>query len=268
MFSQSQLQAIADALGDTADGLTGSEISHLLTTCKMGDPSPQLSKRHRLYNAFAGTQNAKQDRIPILAFIRHATFLNHYAIPIVWDVMQRIDGIGPEQARQALLCEFWHSGDMHKYCLQTGSRTTQSPFIKKYLEKTGLELMRAWKEGKLERACPDFAFGSPFPYKVVFEGKYFERGSQEQAATALVTVIREAFFYRSFPCAPPNRLKPAWGYDFSCAIICDASEEGSLQACWRTIPEQVRKSFWEGANLYVMIVRGRDNGNELQPTVL
>jgi uncharacterized protein (TIGR02391 family) len=71
-LSQSQLQAIADALGDTADGLTGSEIGHLLTTCKMGDPSPQLSKRHRLYNAFAETQNAKQDRIPILAFIRHA----------------------------------------------------------------------------------------------------------------------------------------------------------------------------------------------------
>jgi hypothetical protein len=37
-FAQSQLQAIADALGDTSDGLTGSEIGHYLTTCSMGDP--------------------------------------------------------------------------------------------------------------------------------------------------------------------------------------------------------------------------------------
>jgi uncharacterized protein (TIGR02391 family) len=72
VFSQSELQAIADALGDTALGLTGSEIGHLLGTCEMNDPTPEMTKRHRLYNAFAHTQNNKQDRVPILAFIRHA----------------------------------------------------------------------------------------------------------------------------------------------------------------------------------------------------
>jgi uncharacterized protein (TIGR02391 family) len=69
---QSHLQAIADALGDTDTGLTGSEIAHLLGTCKIEDTAPTLTKRHRLYNAFAQCQNAKQDRVPILAFIRHA----------------------------------------------------------------------------------------------------------------------------------------------------------------------------------------------------
>jgi|SRR5665213_305206 len=72
LFSQSQLQAIADALGDTADGLTGSEIAHLLRTCRMIDTTPDITKRHRLYNAFVDTQNRKQDRVPVLAFIRHA----------------------------------------------------------------------------------------------------------------------------------------------------------------------------------------------------
>jgi uncharacterized protein (TIGR02391 family) len=72
VFNQSHLQAIADALGDTADGLTGSEITHLLRTCRMPDPSPEIAKRHRLYNAFVHTQNAKQDRVPILAFVRYA----------------------------------------------------------------------------------------------------------------------------------------------------------------------------------------------------
>lgn len=71
-FNQSQLQAIADALGDTTNGLTGSEIAHLLRTCRMADPSPDITKRHRLYNAFVQTQNASQNRVPILAFVRHA----------------------------------------------------------------------------------------------------------------------------------------------------------------------------------------------------
>src|SRR5262249_23020028 len=70
VFTQSQLQAIADALGDTSDGLSGSEIGHLLNSCRMDDPSPAMTKRHRLYNAFVESQNKRQDRLAILAFIR------------------------------------------------------------------------------------------------------------------------------------------------------------------------------------------------------
>jgi hypothetical protein len=67
-FSQAQLESIAAALGDTEDGLTGTEIGHLLTTCGMADPDPQLTKRHRLYNAFAKDQNERQDRTHVLGF--------------------------------------------------------------------------------------------------------------------------------------------------------------------------------------------------------
>lgn len=70
LFDQTQLQAIADALGDTSDGLTGSEIAHLLRTCRMSDPNPDFTKRHRIYNAFVLAQNATGDRTHILAFIR------------------------------------------------------------------------------------------------------------------------------------------------------------------------------------------------------
>ncbi len=42
LFTQSQLQAIGDALGDTSEGLTGSEIAHLLASAKMLDPSPDI----------------------------------------------------------------------------------------------------------------------------------------------------------------------------------------------------------------------------------
>lgn len=62
MLTQSQLETIADARADTSEGLTGSEIAHLLATCKMSDPSPGITKRHRLYNAFVESQNSRQDR--------------------------------------------------------------------------------------------------------------------------------------------------------------------------------------------------------------
>ena len=78
-FSQSEMQAIADALGDTSYGLTGSEIGHLLATCKMSDPTPDMTKRHRLYNAFGASQNARQDRLAVLAFIRHSMKPASYA---------------------------------------------------------------------------------------------------------------------------------------------------------------------------------------------
>lgn len=71
-FTQSQLQAIADALGDTDLGLTGSELGHLLATVKIADTDPQMTKRHRLYNAFAHDQNNRKQRTHIIAFIRKA----------------------------------------------------------------------------------------------------------------------------------------------------------------------------------------------------
>jgi uncharacterized protein (TIGR02391 family) len=78
-FTASQLQAIADALGDTSEGLTGSEIGHLLTVCGMSYPCPSLTKRHRLYNAFAENQNTRKDRSAILAFIRKSMKPELYA---------------------------------------------------------------------------------------------------------------------------------------------------------------------------------------------
>jgi len=75
-FTASQLRAIADALGDTNEGLTGSEIGHLLTVCRIADTDASLTK---LYNAFANDQNKRQHRRHILAFIRHSMKPERYA---------------------------------------------------------------------------------------------------------------------------------------------------------------------------------------------
>lgn len=69
---QEQVRAIADALGDTSEGLTGSEIGHLLGTAQITDTDPTLTKRHRLYNAFVHDQNRRRHRRNILQFIRVA----------------------------------------------------------------------------------------------------------------------------------------------------------------------------------------------------
>jgi hypothetical protein len=71
-FTQTQLQAIAAALGDTNDGLTGQEIADVLAMCEIADVDPTITKRHRLYNALAQDQNQRQNRTRILGFIRRA----------------------------------------------------------------------------------------------------------------------------------------------------------------------------------------------------
>lgn len=71
LFTQDQLEAIAGALGDTESGLTNPEITLLLASAKMVDPG-KMTKRVRIYNAFAESQNSKRNRTHILQFIRLA----------------------------------------------------------------------------------------------------------------------------------------------------------------------------------------------------
>lgn len=78
-FSQSELEAIAAALADTSEGLTGSEIGHILATLKMADPAPTMTKWKRLHNAFVERQNYSQNRRAVLQFIREAMKPERYA---------------------------------------------------------------------------------------------------------------------------------------------------------------------------------------------
>jgi hypothetical protein len=53
-FEQSHVMAIAEALGHTSEGLTGSEIDFLLQLVRIDDVSPDLKKSDRLYNVSIG----------------------------------------------------------------------------------------------------------------------------------------------------------------------------------------------------------------------
>jgi uncharacterized protein (TIGR02391 family) len=71
-FDSQQLTAIAKVLGDTSDGLTGTEIGYLLADCKVLDVTPDITKWKRLFNAFVEFQNRRQFGNHVVVFINKA----------------------------------------------------------------------------------------------------------------------------------------------------------------------------------------------------
>jgi len=69
---ETALQAICDILGDTNEGLTGSEISRLLTQLNIPDVSPTATKRYRLFEALKSKQEHDNCGNNIFAFIMKA----------------------------------------------------------------------------------------------------------------------------------------------------------------------------------------------------
>jgi hypothetical protein len=53
---------------DTEDGLTGSEIVHLLATCEIEDVDPTITKCHRLYNALPKIRTGARSETRVLGF--------------------------------------------------------------------------------------------------------------------------------------------------------------------------------------------------------
>lgn len=90
-FEQAHLDAIASALGDTNLGLTGTEITHLLSVCRMAayDPGQGITKWKRIQVAFAHDQNARGNRTAILEFMRQAMNpANHLHAPERFEQMR------------------------------------------------------------------------------------------------------------------------------------------------------------------------------------
>lgn len=71
-LDQSEIKSIARALGDTSDGLTGSEITHFLQQAKIPDIDSSSTKWIRLFSAFCKKQGDANTCADILEFIRQA----------------------------------------------------------------------------------------------------------------------------------------------------------------------------------------------------
>jgi uncharacterized protein (TIGR02391 family) len=66
------IEGLSRVLGDTGNGLTGSEIEGLLLRASIEDVNSADTKWRRLFNAFAANQNQRQCSNQILAFIQNA----------------------------------------------------------------------------------------------------------------------------------------------------------------------------------------------------
>jgi uncharacterized protein (TIGR02391 family) len=72
LLSDAVLQRLCDVLGDTALGLTGSQIGRLLDRAHIRDEEPMLTKRHRLFAALAGQQRRDGNANRVLACLQFA----------------------------------------------------------------------------------------------------------------------------------------------------------------------------------------------------
>jgi uncharacterized protein (TIGR02391 family) len=70
-FDDANLQGLCDILGDTSNGLTGSEIGRYLGECQIPDPEPGMTKRHRLFDALKAKQSSDGVGNCIVQFILH-----------------------------------------------------------------------------------------------------------------------------------------------------------------------------------------------------
>ena len=68
-LTQNVIEGIANVLGDTTDGFTGSEIHKYLHLSNIEDIDSTNTKRIRLYNAFAKSHNDNKCSNNILSFI-------------------------------------------------------------------------------------------------------------------------------------------------------------------------------------------------------
>jgi len=185
--------------------------------------------------------------------IRENIFL-YNMLPNIWQYLQTVPGIGPDDAQASILCEYHDK--VPKIASGNPFRRTGHPFSKKFGMGVD-EIMQAWakpqKKLRLNQAFPDFCLRSP--YKIVFDAKYFIQNSYSAASKALVEGAYEVMYYRGLPAVAARTMQdPSWDYDYGCLLAFDASEDGVLQAAWDSV--KCKSAFWDGANIFVMIVPG------------
>lgn len=181
-------------------------------------------------------------------------------VPTLHKFLVNVMSLSPDQAREALRAEGYKN--FPTLSADTPARSVGHPFDKNLIAQPHT-LYQKWARltarQPLTTSCPDFSFTAPQP--IVFEAKYFASGSRYQAEKELAADAYQAFFYQSLP-AVSAAAKRSWDYAYSCLLAFDASPDEVLKQAWEDLPTDVRAGFWDGANVYIMILRGNP---DLQP---
>ena len=183
-------------------------------------------------------------------------FLNEYITPALHTYLRTEHNLSTTDAKHALLSESFRS--LPDLASASPARSQQHPF-KKALGLSPRDIVEQWQgrsQGNpLVQSCPDLALRPPAPFKVVIEGKYFSNGGVLAASSALASDIYQSFFYLALSNIAETASHPAWDYDYSCLIACDVTQEATLLKAWQELDGSVRKGIWDGANIYVMVLR-------------
>jgi hypothetical protein len=191
-------------------------------------------------------------------------FLNEYILPEFNKYLRENLNLTADDARRALLSESFRA--QHELASGSPVRSIKHPF-RKVIGVSPQQVMKMWRgEANVPplaaNSCPDLALRAPAPHSVVFEAKYFTLNGVGSAETGLVRDIYQAFFYLGLPRLPESKKSPGWNYEFACVLAYDASRDGVLMKAWRSLPAEVKDACWNGANVYVMILRGADTPSE------
>lgn len=202
-----------------------------------------LAAQDKRYKHYCGTEH---------------TFTKGIALPAIYEELTTTFQNSPEQARASIYAEgFTNFRDM---ATNTPARKTRHPFSKVFITDPR-EIYAQWagraSGAALKQSCPDFALRDPFPHNILFEAKYFQGRTAEAGERELVSTVYQAFFYRGLPENLSHPSRP-WGYDYAVAFVYDASPEGHFEAAWRALPKAVKAGFWDGANVYIMVLRGEE----------
>jgi hypothetical protein len=164
-------------------------------------------------------------------------FLYDCALPLIFEHMAAQTGIGADEARQSVLCEYYAC--VPQFASANGFRRFGYPF-KKQVGATTSQVIEMWRRPDrsppANQAFPDLAFRKPFPHKIVFDAKYFSGTGARAAEKALVDGVYEAAFYRGLPFTPAGQPGSAdWDYEYGCLLAYDASDKGYLKAAWNSV---------------------------------
>jgi uncharacterized protein (TIGR02391 family) len=102
-ISPQVLEAICRAVGDIGQGLSGTDINKYLQDCSIDNPTPDITKWKRMYNALGQKQHYAGNANDILRFVqlslhpsRFITFGNEYFEGVVNSVNRPLSFIGLE----------------------------------------------------------------------------------------------------------------------------------------------------------------------------
>ena len=215
---------------------------------------PPPAKLRRQVEDISRRARASSDKRERRNTYHEGAFLSTHVFGPVHEFVAGWSGMGEEKARQALLVE----GYKHYANIASGTprRWLEHPFEKRH-DEAASSIMARWKSGRLVGdSCPDMALRDPFPYKTVFECKFFRDGDVGAGESALVEGVQEVFFYLGLAKLPERASHAAWDYDFACFLAGDASDQGGLHRAWQKVSRTVESCIWDSANIYVMILRG------------